>query len=688
MGRWRGNTLGILLGLGAAMTAAGPVYAEGEPAALAEVAEVTLVEVPLLALGSDGAPLRGLGREDFELFDDGVSQPLHQVREIDLEDFEPAAFSESACPQSARRRLLLLFDLTGAEAAMAGGAATVRSAADALRALVLDHHLHPCDLVAVMTFEADTGPRLRLTWSSDRGQLLRALDLRPRAPPQPMAPGDPLRFQAATGLGLLGAEASGSERRSRRMLEHGRAVRWLRGLEELARMLADTPGTKTLALFTVSIDGRLFAGRAPPPPGPEALDSEEGAASLRAETGDLRGVQSLDLFGSSELRQTLARFAQQLRRADTRLRLVDLAGLATAGPRDVLNGLGLAHLAAATGAELTSGNDFATDLARWLERSKVTYLLTFQPAAPQADGRYHPLEVRLRGDHSPGIRLVHRPGYYAPRPFAALHPLEKDLLAAVDLLATRPRNELPFEVLLAPFRGDAQTGYVPLLVKIPPASRELEIYAYATDGEGRLRDSLHHRETLYSPVDGLKFYGHFELPAGAYRVRVLVRDAVRGRAGVQVLPLEVPDFSASRPFLLPPFFPDTSEGWQLAREAVDPQAREIVYPFTVTGEPFIPEHRPTTVVGEGRECVLVLYHFTDAAALSLEGVLMAADGTTGEVDLELLERVDRGRHGEKLRVLMTPQNVAAGEFTFDVVVTAADGRRARNQTPVRILSTL
>lgn len=674
MGRRRGSAVLALVGLSMTLMAA-RADAQGDLSTLDDVAQVTLVEVPVLALNADGVSLRGLGREDFELFDDGVLQTLHRVREIDFEKLA-SPFSESTCPQSARRRVLLLFDSTWTEPA------ALHDAADSLRNLVLDHPFHPCDLVAVMTFEADAGLRLRLTWSSDRGQLLRALDFRLRETPRSPTGDDPLRFEAAApGLDLLFAGTGGAAgTQGQKMLEHERALRWMRGLEGIARMLGDSPGTKTVALFTAGFDGRLLAGRPPPPPGPEALESEGGTGRLLAEGGDLRRLQSLDTFGSSELRQALARFATALHRADSRLRLVDLAGLAAAGTeeRD-----GLAHLARATGGDLVApGNHFAADLARWLEDTKVTYLLTFQPADLEADGRFHLLEVRLRGEPPPGVRLMHRGGYFAPRPFAALHPLEKDLLAAEALLAPQPRREIPFEVLLAPFRGDGQTSYVPLLVKIPAAPETLEIYAYATDGDGRLRDYLHHRETLLSPVDGLKFYGHLELPAGGYRVRVLVRDAVGGRTGVLGVPLLIPDFEA--PFLLPPFFPDSSEGWQVAREPTDPQVMEVVYPFTVGGEPFIPAHRPTLTMGEAVECVLVLYGFGNGENLTVGGSLIAADGAVGAVRIERLTRVDRGRYGEKVRLLMIPEGGEAGDYTLRVVAEA-DGRRAVSQAPIRLL---
>ena len=57
-------------------------------------------------------------------------------------------------------------------------------------------------------------------------------------------------------------------------------------------------------------------------------------------------------------------------------------------------------------------------MGRILERTGVTYVLTFEPPDLELDGSYHKLDVRLAKDVGKA-RVVHRPGYYAPRPFAA-----------------------------------------------------------------------------------------------------------------------------------------------------------------------------------------------------------------------------------------------------------------------------
>src|SRR4030095_13992897 len=95
---------------------------------------------------------------------------------------------------------------------------------------------------------------------------------------------------------------------------------------------------------------------------------------------------------------------------------------------------------------------------------------------------------------------------------------------------------------------------------------------------------------------GIKYYAHFDLAPGNYRVRVLVRNADTGRTGVQTVAVEVPTYSPTDPVLLPPFFMEDRQKWLLVREQEGGggggQQQSVVYPFTVGGEPYVPAAPP------------------------------------------------------------------------------------------------
>ena len=93
-----------------------------------------------------------------------------------------------------------------------------------------------------------------------------------------------------------------------------------------------------------------------------------------------------------------------------------------------------------------------------------------------------------------------------------------------------------------------------------------EIFAYASDAENGIRDFFAQtvnvdlssaRERLER--GGLKFWGQLALPAGDYRIRVLVRNAETGRMGLVLEPVRVPEFSGKTPYLAPPVFLEKSE---------------------------------------------------------------------------------------------------------------------------------
>ncbi len=72
-------------------------------------------------------------------------------------------------------------------------------------------------------------------------------------------------------------------------------------------------------------------------------------------------------------------------------------------------------------------------MGQMLRRTGVTYVLTIQPDNLKLDGDYHHLKVELKGQPR-GTRVVHRPGYYAPKPFAEQSPLERLLDAASTIV--------------------------------------------------------------------------------------------------------------------------------------------------------------------------------------------------------------------------------------------------------------
>lgn len=165
-----------------------------------------------------------------------------------------------------------------------------------------------------------------------------------------------------------------------------------------------------------------------------------------------------------------------------------------------LNGDGLFILADKTGGVVVEGgNDLAQGLGQALRRSAHSYLLTVQVDVP-SDGAYHPLEVRLRKPER-GTRLVHRGGYFAPKPATATRQRKSaEHLADAARLASEggERNDLGVRALAVPLPTTGDPVRTAVLVEVPgdrlldlaadTARLDLEVFGYVLDDRGEPQD--------------------------------------------------------------------------------------------------------------------------------------------------------------------------------------------------------
>ncbi|MEM9558389.1 MAG: VWA domain-containing protein [Acidobacteriota bacterium] len=639
---------------------------------------VALVEVPVVVHDAARNPVRALRADQLRLFDAGVEQPIARFEVVDraaLADLD-AVDAMARVPATARRRVLFLFDL---ELASPRALASARAAALEVAA----EHLLPGDLAGVATLDALRGVRWLLAFGSDRAQLARAIRTLGvpglvRGPPT----ADPLRFTleapsslaswadtASLDVAALAADAELARlveqlERLRTEADRGRGVeratRWVRALGALGEALTVVESGTEVLLFSEGFDARLFAGTGTTP--------ESGAPGLEPEADAL--------FGSSALRSELTDALEALRRADAVVHAVDVGGLRAAvgasasAPADG-GGSGaprrdaLFRVADATGGLLVADSArLGEALDRVLATRDVVYLVSFYPPADAVPGAWRPLRITT---DVPGLTVHHRPGYRLAPGFADLPALERDLLAATDLVDARPRTELPLALLVTAFpsapqatlenaSGETADGasarapqsYVPLVLELPSAGLadvaeddappcRLEVYALATDLDGRISGvhaqtlEIDHRRLVDPAIDRVQYYGHFELPAGRHLVRALVRDVLTGRTGTASTTLEVPSWDA--PHLLPPLVPDDAAGALRVREAGAAPAGGggRLYPFLVDGLPFVPSPSPRFTPAHPRRLVVALHGL--APPVRLEAHLLMPDGTRLPVDL-------------------------------------------------------
>ena len=705
---------GLALGAGlclAALCLAVPVRAASAPVAaqrFGETAEVVIVEVPVQVV-KDGEPVRGLTADNFEVYDGRKKQKVTGFETLDLYSAaaQPqAAAPMAAVPAAARRHFLVIFDLSFSEPK------SIVKARDAAKTLIKG--LHPTDMVAVSTYSAQKGSQLVLGFTSDRRQIDSALStlgvpqLTDRAP-------DPLHLvltslqdemsgQAAAPLERKGAENkdattqamldtfkqfSIASEKAEASAQKAAVASYTRSMADLAKMMGTVDGRKMVVYLSEGFDSSLITGSA------DLKEQNDMAAS--AQSGAIWDVDSERRYGDTKTMGNVEKMLEEFRRADCTIQAVDIGGLRAGNDQGFQRKGGtdsLLMMAKGTGGELYENyNDLSAAMGQMLRRTGVTYVLTYQPDEIKRDGEFHKLRVELKNAPR-GARLVHRPGYYAPLPFARQSPLEKLLQTANDVMSGEESGTISTAVLAAPFQvPGTEKAYVPVLIEIDGKTLTAnttgtmlpaEIYVYALDQSGAVHDYLSQTMGLdlskagtALAQNGLKFFGHLDLMPGDYSIRVLVRNGVTGASSLRVVPVHVA--AQGQPALLPAFFPEAPNKWILAKEAQRGTGKPPSYPFVARQESYIPAGHPVLSEGQETRMTLVGYNL-GTGELQTESRILRKDGKeVGAADVKVVER----EPGTPDRLLATfkPSKLEPGEYLLRVTVTNGAGLSQSSTAP-------
>ncbi len=713
--------LTAILSLG---TAAGQTFTD--------TTRVTAVQIPVQVV-ADGKPVRGLTAADFVVHEGRRQRPVVGFDAVDLQTLQPGA----EIPGAARRYFLMLFDM-----AFSDPPAVVRAQEAALEMLPL---LHPTDLVAVATYRRATGIDMVLGFTSDRDQIRVALDSlgltemigrtsdplklvvvesnpydfgetgtgegrdgplgrEPRHIPPPKPPSnDPYVSTIRTRMARLldpMFKAQQEEEAANREAQKDAVDALAESFSELARLMRSVSGRKEVLFFSEGFDSALVQGNT-------ETDEQQRVQVEGDEVGAIWRVDSEKRFGSTEAAADLERMLEELRRSDCRVHSIDLSGLRAVNDLAQTGSRGgrdsLFQIARDTGGELYENfNNVSTAVGRMLERTGVTYVLTIQPEDLPSDGSYHPLRVELRrGAAVKGARVVHRPGYFAPRPFAERGKADREMTTSSRLLTGDEPGPVSVAVIATPYpKDDGGTAWVPVLVEADgaalladngPGDLLAEVYVYAFDEQGGVRGYVAQALSLeLAKVEtdlrrgGLRFLGHLELPPGRFNLRVLALNGRTGAYGLRTAKVEVPEMGAGKAVLLPPIFPAPANGGVVTREStVD--GREVPFPFTQGAISYLPAPRPVLRAGEEAPLALVGYHLP--GDLQIRTAVLTPDGrevATG--GLRVLGREGGPDGAARLRAAFRPSRLAPGGYLLRVTVKGEGAERA-SSTPFTIEDT-
>ena len=681
-----------------------------------ETAAVHVVEIPVNVIGKDGKPVAGLTAADFDLYDDGKKQTITGLDVIDLSRaVAPSSGASVATPVegAARRHWLVIFDLS--YTSLSG----LLRARDGAREFVTKD-LRPTDLASVATLSVDTGLKLLVNFTSDRNQLAQAINTLGLPGLATQRAVDPLGFAfVPPGLAQSGADASPKktamssddikdllsiQKPATDDLARGRVTQLVKSLGVIGRTLDSVRGRKHVLFFSEGFETRLLSGNAAEKPSGAPFAAQQSTAQETADNaahGEIWRIDSDARYGSTSTRNILDQALAQCRRSDTILHTVDITGLRNDSDASGVTKPGsgtdsLFTLAADTNGEFVrNANNLGGEIEKIVERTDLVYLLIYQPKSLSKPGTFHELKVKVK---TSGAKVVARAGYYEPRPYAALSPIERVLEAGDAITGGSRQDSFPTVALTAPFPSSGSISQVPVIIEIPgkpllegdaSGQASLQVFAYATDANGTLTDYLTQQMSLdmakvKSQLEsgGIKFYGTLSLPPGEYTVRTLVRNGNSGRSSVTATKLQVNQVPGVAAVVLPPFFREPAGRWIMVKAPprADAPTRTAEYPFALEGESYIPSAMPTLDSGGTADVVVATYNFGGAdkpEPLQIYSEITGPDGKSRPVEVQVVKRSDKERSGGRTLLLsFKPEGLAAGHYVLKVRVSDRVSRKS------------
>ncbi len=523
---------------------------------LTEKIDVSLVNVDV-TVTSHGAPARGLTRDDFQVFEDGVPMPVSNFYSV-----EPPAMSPRNAPQAGdtvladptderfRRKVLVIVDnrhvtMHNRDRALA---ALERFVEDRFTGGTYDWS------IALVSDKA----HLMLPLTSDKQKLhdavaaIRRIVANPERPSEEdvtrvarledFGSGDASMTSVRTGQPGSGTLQDLVDLGARFQMEAD-VSNTIDAVRDAVRSFAGAPGRKIILLVTGSLGFNDSVS---------ALDVDQhgsfgGPGEIAASTR-----------WSTMMRDLLIREANA---SNVSFYIVNSEGL-TSTDRDASTGnnqLGFAGsigrsmgsgsanplatmywLARETGGRLMSGNSPENSLSEFDRASSTFYSLAYKPAHGD-DGKYHSIKVQMKRS---GYQLQYRTGYSSI-------PVSTQLARAMQspLAITMQQSSIPIDIVTGSSAPQGSSVRVPLHATVPAKSLQfiptgtgsvarVDLYVSVFDDHGRKVSGNHFTREAHADT-GTEGTGNFVetrellIKRGVpYRVVVAVHDQVTDAIGI------------------------------------------------------------------------------------------------------------------------------------------------------------
>lgn len=545
-----------------------------------------LVQVDAVVTDKMGKVVKGLTKDDFELFEKGKKQQISffefveagkSRRPGDIAKQPDVEVSPQGLSGAQVKRIFsfIVDDLTIPFQDLV----YVRQ----MLTNFVDNQMQPTDLVSIVRTVGGKGLLQQLT--SDKDLLRRAIAALtvtthpfnafnnpavPRMASNPQPAGDVAAPAFGPSPGLAGADVSGESPDINSALDDTNKI--LRSYMSLgtASFVVDSlrqlPGRKSLIL----ISGGL------PILGPQQASSAGNVsyylnlltdkatrAGVAIHTMDIRGLQAhsaVASFSDTPGRSAMGEGSIQ----GAFGRTPDEALFGSRNPFDQMEAhQGLRALSYATGGiPVLNKNDFNDGLNKILDASEAYYLLAYTPTDGKFDGDFRKLEIKVKRE---GLKVYNRRGYIAreDKPSAAPVTKQDQLLAAIR--SPLARRDIELDAMLLYKAASAGQGAIDINLFIDPKKLSFEqagdkqqasydVAGFIFDEIGKLRGgfsetinvSMTSEEQSRINANGLSYAANTNLPPGIYQVRLAARDNKTGNIGTLSRYIEVPNLSKGK----------------------------------------------------------------------------------------------------------------------------------------------
>ena len=563
--------------VGAQQPPAQPADASQEPAVTFRT-ETNFVEVHAIVTDEDGAFVRDLTLDDFEVYEDGqlqeptvfslVDVPVERPftpRNADASDGAPIEpdVRHTTRTFGGRLYIMLLDDLH----TLISRTNIVRNVASQF----VDEYLGEGDLAAVLFTSGRRQSGQELTSSR---RLLTAAINRFQGRKLPSAGAERLALHTREQMGNVD-DGTGEEPdyRSSEALQDAESVRdpydferalnvrrALDSIENISEWLGDVQGRrKALLFFSEGFDYDIY----------QPFSTGRESSSVIAETREATAAAqraNVNVYGIDP--RAMNNFGEMIQLAGySRYPQLSYGNFRGMQRELLLSQESLISLSEETGGlPIVNSGDLAGGLGRIVLDNSRYYVLGYYSDSNEWDrNRFMKLEVRMK---RPGLDVRARRGFLPPDVEAIEREREELVASGVSPALTAalakpvPVGDLPLRVFAAPLRGRDNNASVLVAIEIDGPSlrfeesegrflEDVEVSIVAADERARVQggDNMTLKLNLLPETreqvmgSGVRLTSRLELPPGRYQIRVGAYETTEGASGTVPYDLVVPDYS-------------------------------------------------------------------------------------------------------------------------------------------------